>query len=241
MRPGASWTARDLFTHFASPPRRTHLPPTGSIRCLWVRKSTSLKKSVHLGRNRLPTSETPATGSTADASLLRKRSSDVLDRNSLLLSKCVHSDQRTRRCDRMACYSVQLLLRVMMVCSWYQKKCEESSHGPAGGRAWLRSSVRVRATGTRWRRGRLSLLVPTFRRTRSLLCSKCVLSSARAVVFKISVCYNLLVFHIFAPTTETCIRCLTWEGGTQHCCCHRERSTNPALQEVGFSRGRASA
>ena len=29
-----------------------------------------------------PTSETPATGSTADASLLQKRSSDVLDRNS---------------------------------------------------------------------------------------------------------------------------------------------------------------
>ena len=120
MRPGASWTARDLYTPFASPPRRTHLPPTGSILCLWVRKSTSLKKSVHLGRNRLPTSETPATGSTADASLLRKRSSDVLDRNSLLLSKCVHSDQRTRRCDRKACYSVRLLLFVIMACSWYQ-------------------------------------------------------------------------------------------------------------------------
>ena len=129
MRPGASWTARDLFTHFASPPRRTHLPPTGSIRCLWVRKSTSLKKSVHLGRNRLPTSETPATGSTADAYLLRKRSSDVLDRNSLLLSKCVHSDQRTRRCDRMSCYSVQLLLGVMIVCSWYQKNVR-SHHRP---------------------------------------------------------------------------------------------------------------
>ena len=40
----------------------------------------SHKKSVHLGRNRLPTSETPATGSTADASLLHKGNSDALDR-----------------------------------------------------------------------------------------------------------------------------------------------------------------
>ena len=71
-----------------------------------------------------------ATGSTADASLLRKRSSDVLDRNSLLLSKCVHSDQRTRRCDRMACYSVQLLLRVMTVCSWYQKNVRSHHTAP---------------------------------------------------------------------------------------------------------------
>ena len=42
------------------------------------------KVSVHLGRNRLPTSETPATGSTADASLLRKGSSDVLHRTCAL-------------------------------------------------------------------------------------------------------------------------------------------------------------
>ena len=42
------------------------------------------QKSVHLGRNRLPTSETPATGSTADASLLHKGSSDALDRTCVL-------------------------------------------------------------------------------------------------------------------------------------------------------------
>ena len=44
------------------------------------------KKSVHLGRNRLPASETPASGSTADASLVRKGSSDVLDRTCVLCS-----------------------------------------------------------------------------------------------------------------------------------------------------------
>ena len=32
----------------------------------------------------------------------------------VLLSKCVHSVQRTRRCDRIACYSVLLLLCVMI-------------------------------------------------------------------------------------------------------------------------------
>ena len=119
-------------------------------------------------------------------------------------------------------------------------KCEKSSHGPAGGRAWLRPSVCVRATGTRCRRGRLSLLVPTVQHTRSLLCSKCVLSSTLVVVFEISVCYNLLVFHLFASTTETRVRCLTWEGEKQLCYCDRKRSTNPALPEAGFGPGRAS-
>ena len=42
------------------------------------------EKVSHLGRKRLATSETPATGSTADASLLRKGSSDVLDRSCVL-------------------------------------------------------------------------------------------------------------------------------------------------------------
>ena len=119
MRPWASWTARDLFTHFASPPRLTHLPPTGSIRCLWVRNRAASKRVFTSGANafRHPRHQPPAP---RPALLLRKRSSDVLDRNSLLLSKCVHSDQRTRRCDRKACYSVRLLLFVIMACSWYQ-------------------------------------------------------------------------------------------------------------------------
>ena len=43
-----------------------------------------LQKSVHLGRNRLPTCETPATGSTANASLLHEGSSDALDRACVL-------------------------------------------------------------------------------------------------------------------------------------------------------------
>ena len=38
------------------------------------------------GRNRLPTSETPAAGSTGDASLLRKGISDMLDRTRVLCS-----------------------------------------------------------------------------------------------------------------------------------------------------------
>ena len=71
------------FYSFAVPPL-TLLPPPGSIRCLWVQKSISHKKRVHLGRNRLPTSETPATGSTAEASLLHKGSSDELDRTRVL-------------------------------------------------------------------------------------------------------------------------------------------------------------
>ena len=71
---------------FEQHPPLTLLPPPGSIRCLWVQKSISHKKSVRLGRNRLLTSETPATGSTADASLLRKGSSDVLDRTCVLCS-----------------------------------------------------------------------------------------------------------------------------------------------------------
>ena len=42
------------------------------------------KKSDHIGRDRLPISEAPATGSTADASPLRKSSSDVLDRTRVM-------------------------------------------------------------------------------------------------------------------------------------------------------------
>ena len=70
------------FYSFAIPPL-TLLSPRGSIRCLRVQKSI-YKKSVHLGRNRLPTSEGAATGSTADAPLLHKGSSDALGRACVL-------------------------------------------------------------------------------------------------------------------------------------------------------------
>ena len=69
-----------LLCRTASDPSTT----AGSIRCIWVQKSISHTKSVHLGRNHLPTCETPATGSTADASLLNKSSSDALDRTCVL-------------------------------------------------------------------------------------------------------------------------------------------------------------
>ena len=68
-----------------------------------------------LGRNRLPTFETPDTGSTADASLLWERAAlRSIESHLLFLSKCVHSVHRTRCFDRIACYSV-LLLCLMMV------------------------------------------------------------------------------------------------------------------------------
>ena len=40
-------------------------------------------------------------------------------------------------------------------------RCEKSTNGAAGGLAWLRPSVYLRAIGTRCRRGWLPLLVPT--------------------------------------------------------------------------------
>ena len=85
----------------------------------------------------------------------------AIEPHSLLLSKCVHSVQRTRRCDRIACYSVLLLLcddgwimapEMLRLRSSSQMR-GVNTQGTAAGGVWLRPSVCVRAIGTRCRRG----------------------------------------------------------------------------------------
>ena len=54
------------------------------------------KKRVHLGHIRLPAPETPATSFTTHASLLRKGSSDVLDRTCVLCPVALGLRRRVR-------------------------------------------------------------------------------------------------------------------------------------------------
>ena len=86
----------------------------------------------------------------------------ALDTHSLLLSRCVHSIQRTRRCcGQIACYSALLLLLcddgLMMAPKMLRlrssSQMQDNTQGAAGGVVWLRPSVCVRAIGTRCRRG----------------------------------------------------------------------------------------
>ena len=53
--------------------------------------------------------------------------------------------------------------------------------------------------------------------------------------------YRCFTFLHREQNPPTRVRCLTWEGGNQHSCCDRERSTHPELQEMGFGPGRGSA
>ena len=77
----------------------------------------------------------------------------AIDTHSLLLPKCVHLVQRTRRCDQIAvllqrtaaslCDDGLMAPKMLRLRSSSQMR-EVNTHGTAGGRAWLRPSVCVR-------------------------------------------------------------------------------------------------
>ena len=87
----------------------------------------------------------------------------AIDTHSLLLPKCVHLVQRTRRCDQIAvllqrtaaslCDDGLMAPKMLRLRSSSQMR-EVNTHGTAAGGVWLRPSVCVRAIGSRYRRGR---------------------------------------------------------------------------------------
>ena len=122
-----------------------------------------------------------ATGSTADASLLRKRSSDVFDRTCVLCPVdwallWVRAPSGMLRCVHF--FLLRWYHRLLLWC-WIEER-----KGP---------SVCVIAIATRSYCPVHPVIVVIEVRALSPL------SSTLVVVFEINACYNLLVFHIYAP------------------------------------------